>query len=109
MSNKCLYTYKGHTKRVTHLVKNKSKDKFLSASDDSTIRIWKMKSFSESDSGMCLIVFFADDNYLIKINCFFKVLRHVLRHLKLNKNIGKIYLTKIIMKDQQTTQIAFLF
>lgn len=50
MSDKCLYTYSGHTKRVTHLAKNKSKHLFLSTSDDSTIRIWNMKSFSEYES-----------------------------------------------------------
>jgi len=49
MTQKCLYTYKGHTQKVTYLVKNKLKDTFLSTSDDSTIRIWKMKSFPESD------------------------------------------------------------
>lgn len=52
MSNKCMYTYNGHTNRVTYLTKNKSKDQFLSTSDDTTIRIWKMKSFPESSSGI---------------------------------------------------------
>lgn len=49
MSNKCLYTYNGHTKKVTHLTKNKFKNIFLSTSDDSTIRIWNMHNFTESD------------------------------------------------------------
>jgi len=51
MSHRCLYTYYGHTKRVTHLIKNKLKDQFLSTSDDATIRIWKMKSFPEFNEG----------------------------------------------------------
>jgi len=50
ISDRCLYTYNGHTKRVTHLVKNKSKNLFLSTSDDSTIRIWEMNSFPEFES-----------------------------------------------------------
>lgn len=49
MSHKCLYTYNGHVKRVTHLVKNNSKTQFLSTSDDATIRIWNLKNFSESN------------------------------------------------------------
>lgn len=52
MSNKCLHTYNGHTARITHLVKNKFKNIFLSTSDDSTIRIWNMNSFPESN-GTC--------------------------------------------------------
>lgn len=50
ISDKCLYTYNGHTEIVTHMVKNKSKNLFLSTSDDSTIRIWNMNSFPESES-----------------------------------------------------------
>ncbi|CAH1736793.1 unnamed protein product [Aphis gossypii] len=50
ISDRCLYTYNGHTKRVTHLVKNKLKNLFLSTSDDSTIRIWKMNSFPEFEN-----------------------------------------------------------
>jgi len=50
ISDKCLHTYNGHTKTVTHLVKNKLKNLFLSTSDDSTIRIWNMNSFPESES-----------------------------------------------------------
>ncbi|XP_060875475.1 apoptotic protease-activating factor 1-like [Metopolophium dirhodum] len=50
ISDKCLYTYNGHTKVVTHLVKNKLKNLFLSTSDDSTIRIWNMNSFPESEN-----------------------------------------------------------
>jgi len=50
ISDKCLHTYNGHTKTVNHLVKNKLKDLFLSTSDDSTIRIWNMNSFPESES-----------------------------------------------------------
>lgn len=50
MSHKCLYTYNGHTDRVTHLVKNKQRNRFLSTSDDSTIRIWNINSFPGSDS-----------------------------------------------------------
>uniref|UniRef100_A0A2H8TPT9 Apoptotic protease-activating factor 1 n=1 Tax=Melanaphis sacchari TaxID=742174 RepID=A0A2H8TPT9_9HEMI len=50
ISDRCLYTYNGHTKRVTHLVKNNLKSLFLSTSDDSTIRIWNMNSFPESEN-----------------------------------------------------------
>ncbi|XP_026822292.1 apoptotic protease-activating factor 1-like [Rhopalosiphum maidis] len=50
ISDRCLYTYNGHTKRVTHLAKNKLKNLFLSTSDDSTIRIWNMNSFPESEN-----------------------------------------------------------
>jgi len=49
MSQKCLYTYDGHTGKVIHLVKNKLKNRFLSTSYDSTIRIWNMHNFSEFD------------------------------------------------------------
>lgn len=49
MSHKCVYTYHGHTDKVTYLVKNKLKTRFLSTSHDSTIRIWNLNSFSEFD------------------------------------------------------------
>lgn len=52
ISDKCLYTYNGHTEIVTHMVKNKSKNLFLSTSDDSTIRIWNMNSFPESENSI---------------------------------------------------------
>ncbi|VVC32819.1 Hypothetical protein CINCED_3A002930 [Cinara cedri] len=53
MSHKCLHTFNGHSKKVTHLVTNKLKNQFLSTSDDSTICIWNMynsNEFSDSES-----------------------------------------------------------
>jgi len=70
ISDKCLYIYNGHTKIVTHLVKNKLKNYFLSTSDDSTIRIWNMNSFPESESIYYCNLFITIMLYLI-FNFFF--------------------------------------
>lgn len=54
------------------MVKNKSKDRFLSTSDDSTIRIWKIKSFPLSDGGINYIsLFFFCIYYLFIHNIVF--------------------------------------
>lgn len=73
MFHKCLYTYHGHTDKVTYLVKNKFKTRFLSTSYDSTIRIWNLNSSSEFDGiyyeNYFVIIFTLFNCYLI--NCFF--------------------------------------
>jgi len=104
--DRCLYTYNGHTKRVTHLAKNKLKNLFLSTSDDSTIRIWNMNSFPESESihsfYLFIIVLFSLIEYL------FKILKHVHHHPKLGKNIGRMFFVKIL-KDLLKIQMLTVF
>lgn len=73
ISDKCLYTYNGHTKAVTHMVKNKLKNLFLSTSDDSTIRIWNMNSFPETESKYYCNLFMTLMLYLIKNIFYFEI------------------------------------
>ncbi|XP_050540508.1 apoptotic protease-activating factor 1-like isoform X2 [Daktulosphaira vitifoliae] len=50
ITNQLLYTYYGHTQKVTNLVKNKLKDRLLSSSDDLTIKVWNIVDFPLENS-----------------------------------------------------------
>lgn len=51
-----MYTYDGHSKKITTLVKNKLKDKLLSSSDDLSIKVWNIVDFAlkSMNSSCCL-------------------------------------------------------